>query len=148
MSLVLACDLAVASDDAKFNLAYVGIGLSPDGGSTFFLPRHLGLKKATEIFMMPRNISAEEALELGLINRVVPATDLLEESRAFAEKLAGGATIAFGHIKQLVRDSFRNNLHDQLILESDFVCASSQTEDFQAGVAAFLEKKPPKFTGK
>lgn len=147
MSLVLACDLALASEDAKFNLAYVGIGLSPDGGSTFFLPRHVGLKKAVEIFMMPQGITAADALAMGLINRVLPEAELLTASRALAEQLATGPTAAFAHVKQLVQGSFGNNLHDQLALETELVCASGQTKDFHAGIAAFLEKKKPTFSG-
>jgi 2-(1,2-epoxy-1,2-dihydrophenyl)acetyl-CoA isomerase len=148
MSLVLACDLALAAEDAKFNMAYVGIGLSPDGSSTYFLPRHVGYKKAMEIFTMPRNLEAPEALELGIINRIVPTDDLLQESLTMAKKLASGPTTAFASIKQLLSESFRNDLHDQLQLESDLVCVSGQTEDFQAGIMAFLEKKRPQFTGK
>ncbi len=148
MSLMLACDLALASDNAVFNLAYVGIGLSPDGGSSYFLPRHLGVKRAMETFLMPRSVSAQEACELGLINRVVPADKLLNESRALAQQLAQGPTTAFGNVKKLVQQSFANSIHDQLALETDFICSTSQTEDFQAGVSAFLAKEKPRFVGK
>ncbi len=147
-SLVLACDLAIASEESKFNLAYVGIGLSPDGSSSFFLPRHVGMKKATEIFLTGKNMTAQEVLELGLINRIVPATDLLEQGRAMARMLASGPTAAYGRVKELINSSYHNNLHDQLALEAQHICESSTTEDFRAGIAAFLAKKTPEFKGR
>ena len=117
-SLVLACDLVIASEESVFNLAYVGIGLSPDGSSSFFLPRHVGMKKATEILLTGRNMTAQEALELGLVNRIVPAADLLEQGRAMARMLTSGPTVAYGRVKELINSSYDNSLHDQLALES------------------------------
>ncbi|MFQ5929443.1 MAG: enoyl-CoA hydratase/isomerase family protein [Acidobacteriota bacterium] len=147
-SLVLACDQAIASEESKFNLAYVGIGLSPDGSSSFFLPRHVGMKKATEIFFTGKNMSAQEVLELGLINRVVPAADLLEQGRAMARMLASGPTAAYARVKQLINSSYENNLHDQLALEAHHICECSTSEDFRAGIEAFLAKKTPQFKGR
>jgi 2-(1,2-epoxy-1,2-dihydrophenyl)acetyl-CoA isomerase len=148
LSLVLACDLAVAADDAQFNLAYVGIGLSPDGGSTYFLPRHVGAKKAMEIFMTGATMAAVEAQALGLINRVVPASEALDQGRAMAHILASGPTLAYARLKKLLGATFENSLQKQLALESKFFSASSKTEDFREGVAAFLAKRAPEFHGK
>lgn len=148
LSLVLACDLAIVSEESKFNLAYVGIGLSPDGSASFFLPRHVGTKKATEILMTGKNMTAQEVLELGLINRVAPADQVLEAGRQLAAKFAKGPTAAYAKVKQLINQSYTNNLHDQLALESDLICQSSTTEDFRGGITAFLSKQKPEFKGK
>lgn len=148
LSLVLACDLAVAAEDSKFNLAYVGIGLSPDGGSTYFLPRHVGMKRATEIFMTGGTMTAAEALALGLVNRVTPAEDVLEQGRAMAQILSMGPTLAYARLKKLMNVTFDNSIAEQLALESKFFSASSKTEDFREGVAAFLGKRAPEFQGK
>lgn len=148
LSLTLACDLAIAAESTKFNLAYAGIGLSPDGGSTYFLPRHLGLKRATEIFMTGRTMAAQEVLELGLVNRVVPDTELLSEARNFAAMLSIGPTAAFGRIKKLLLKTFDNDLGQQLALESKLFSESSFTEDFKNGVKAFLAKEMPVYQGR
>lgn len=148
MSLALACDLVLASEEATFNMAYTGIGLSPDGSSTYFLPRHVGIKKAMEIFTMPRNLSAEEALELGLINRIILPGDFLNECRAMAQKMAKGPTMAYASVKKLLSQSFGSNLHDQLQRETDGVCQTGRSKDFNEGITAFLEKRAPKFLGK
>lgn len=147
-ALAIACDAVVAADDATFNTAYLAIGLSPDGSSTFFLPRHVGMKKAMEMFLAPRNMTAQEVLELGLINRVVPAAELVDRGRQFAALLAGGPTAAYARLKQLINASYENSLHDQLVLETDCVVECSATEDFRAGVTAFLAKKMPAFKGR
>jgi 2-(1,2-epoxy-1,2-dihydrophenyl)acetyl-CoA isomerase len=148
LSLVLACDLAIVAESTKFNLAYAGIGLSPDGGSTYFLPRHVGLKRATEIFMTGRTMNASEVLDLGLVNRVVPDEDLLSEARTFAQMLAMGPTAAFGRIKKLLLKTFDNDLKTQLALESKLFSESSFTEDFKNGVRAFLAKEMPQYQGR
>ena len=145
--LVLSCDLAIASEDTIFNFAYARIGLTPDGSSTFFLPRHVGFKKAAEIFMMMPTLSAAEAKELGLINWVVPRGELEKMTESIAHQLAQGATQAFGRVKKLLNQSHSNNLHDQLALETRMICDSSQTEDFKEGVGSFLGKRTPKFNG-
>jgi 2-(1,2-epoxy-1,2-dihydrophenyl)acetyl-CoA isomerase len=147
-SLVLACDLVVASEEAVFNLAYGRIGLSPDGSSTYFLPRHVGIKKAMEIFMVMPTLKAKEAQELGLINWVVPAAELKEKTDSIAAQLAQGPTQAFGRVKKLIRVTYDNNLHDQLALETELICASSETADFREGITSFLEKRMPQFQGK
>ncbi len=148
LSLALACDLAIVSEESKFNLAYVGIGLSPDGSSSYFLPRHVGMKKALEIFLTGKNMTAQEVLELGLVNRVVPAAEVLEQGRQMAQMLAMGPTASYAKVKQLVNASFGNTLHTQLNLETELICKSSETEDFRSGITAFLEKRMPEFQGK
>ncbi|MBI1909200.1 MAG: enoyl-CoA hydratase/isomerase family protein [Deltaproteobacteria bacterium] len=146
-SLALACDLVVCADDVKFNLAYCRIGLSPDGGSTYFLPRHVGLKKAMEIFLASQNLTAQEALALGLINKIVPAADLQKTTETIAEIISLGATEAFARTKKLLNASFHNSLHNQLSLESEMIVESARTHDFREGVTAFLEKRMPEFKG-
>jgi 2-(1,2-epoxy-1,2-dihydrophenyl)acetyl-CoA isomerase len=148
MSLMLACDLAVASEESKFNLAYVGIGLSPDGSSSYFLPRHVGSKKAMEIFLTGKNMTAKEVFELGLVNQIVPADAVLNTARQFAAQLAKGPTLSYGKVKRLVHASSHNTLNEQLALETELICESSETEDFRNGIAAFLEKKRPEFHGR
>ena len=147
-SLVLACDLVIASEDAVFNLAYGRIGLTPDGSSTYFLPRHVGMKKAMEIFMMMPTLKAREAKDLGLVNWVVPAAELKEKTDSVAQQLAQGPTQAFGRLKKLMQATCDNNLHDQLALETKLICASSETADFREGITSFLEKRIPQFQGK
>lgn len=146
--LALACDLVIASEDAIFNLAYARIGLSPDGSSTFFLPRHVGMKKASELLMTIPTLSAKEALALGLINWVVPSAELQERTTFIATQLAQGPTKVFGRIKKLLNASYENNLHDQLALETELICKSSETADFREGIRSFLEKRMPQFQGK
>lgn len=148
LSLVLCSDLAIASDNAKFNLAYAGIGLSPDGGSTYFLPRHVGLKRATEILLTGKTMSANEACDLGLINRVVPHNELIDQTLQIATMLAMGPTAAFAKMKKLLYHTFDNTLENHLMLESKYFSQSSMTADFKEGLTAFLEKRPPMFEGK
>jgi len=148
MSLALACDLTIAAESARFIMAYRRVGLSPDGSSTYFIPRLVGPKKALEIFYMGDPIAAPEAERLGLINRVVPDADLEEETRAFARRLAQGPTLALGRAKELVYRSLGETLETQLEHERDFIALSSTTEDFMEGVQAFIQKREPKFRGR
>lgn len=146
-SLALSCDLLIAAEDARFNLAYVGIGLCPDGSSTYFLPRHVGLKRATEIFLTGKTLDAAEMLALGMANRVVPPDQLLATGRGIADMLAQGPTFAYARTKELLRASLTNDLRTQLDLETDKVSACAGTEDFAAGVRAFVAKSAPTFKG-
>jgi 2-(1,2-epoxy-1,2-dihydrophenyl)acetyl-CoA isomerase len=146
--LALACDLVIAAEEAVFNFAYARIGLTPDGSSTYFLPRHVGMKKAAEIFMTIPTYTAKEAMELGLINWVVPAAELSSKTEAIANQLSEGPTAAFGRLKKLLNATYDNTLHDQLALETKMICDSSTTADFREGIRAFLSKKTPQFTGK
>jgi 2-(1,2-epoxy-1,2-dihydrophenyl)acetyl-CoA isomerase len=147
LSLVLACDLAVASDDAYFTLAYAGVGASPDGGSTFHLPRAVGLRKAMEIALLPDRIGAADAASLGLVNRVVLSGHLDDETRRLARRLADGPTAAFARTKALMNESFGRELPSQLQAEAEAFAASSGTADFREGVEAFLARRPAAFRG-
>lgn len=147
-NFALACDIVLASEEASFNEAFVRIGLSPDCGGTFFLPRAIGEKLATEMFMTGSTISAHRAVEIGMINRVVPSAELMNETEKLAAALAAGPTGVFGRIKRLMNASFSNHLATQLKLEADVQLESGRSPDFPEGVAAFLEKRHPRFTGK
>lgn len=147
-NFALACDLVFASGDAVFNEAFVRIGLSPDCGGTFFLPRAIGEKLAAELFMTGESVSAERAAQFGLINRVVDAESLMTEALKTAEKLAAGPTGAIGRIKKMLNASFANDLRSQLDLEHQCQIESGRSADFKEGVAAFFEKRTPKFSGK
>jgi 2-(1,2-epoxy-1,2-dihydrophenyl)acetyl-CoA isomerase len=147
-NFALACDIVVAADDAAFREAFVRIGLSPDCGGTFFLPRAVGEKIAAEMFMTGDAVSAERARQIGMINRVVPADLLLEETHELASKLAAGPTGAIGRIKRMLNASFSNDLSEQLALEHECQIESGKAADFKEGVAAFFEKRAPNFTGK
>jgi 2-(1,2-epoxy-1,2-dihydrophenyl)acetyl-CoA isomerase len=145
MSVACACDLAVAAQGTKFNLAYVGIGASCDGSSTWSLPRLVGLRRALEIALLSEPFDAQRALELGLVNRVVPADQLEAQTLALAQHLAQGPTRAFGQVRRLMRGSFETPLAGQLDRERDAFVACARTEDFRAGVRAFLDKQPAVF---
>jgi 2-(1,2-epoxy-1,2-dihydrophenyl)acetyl-CoA isomerase len=147
MSLALACDLTIAAEDTYFTLAYSNLGLSADGGSTYFLPRLLGIKKALELYFLSPRINAEEALSLGLINQIIPNLDLENYSISFAKKLALGPTLAFAKTKALINKSSEHNLNTQLDLETLGVAEISKTQDFKEGVNAFNEKRMPRFLG-
>ncbi|MCG6876191.1 MAG: enoyl-CoA hydratase/isomerase family protein [Betaproteobacteria bacterium] len=148
LSFALAADLAILSDRAYLATGYLQLGTTPDCGLTFTLPRALGTRKAMELLMLAERIDAQTALALGLANRVVPAGEIDAETRKLARRLAAGPTIAFGQLKQLMRESARNGLDAQLAaeIESFSVCALS--EDFKEGVRAFEAKRPPRFEGR
>jgi len=146
-NLALACDLVVAGESARFNQAFIKIGLVPDCGGSFILPRLVGWKRATELMMTGDVISANRALEMGMINSVVPDEELSSHALAMAEKLAQAPTAALGLIKELLEASATNDYGGQLELERKAQIKSGQTKDFREGVAAFLEKRPPKFAG-
>ncbi len=147
-NFALACDLVIAADDAVFREAFVRIGLSPDCGGTFFLPRAVGEKIAAELFMTGDAVSAQRAVEIGMINRVVAADSLLTEANQLAAKLAAGPTGAIGRIKRMLNATFSNDLRSQLALEHECQIESGKADDFKEGVAAFFEKRPPNFTGR
>ncbi len=146
-NLALACDLIVAVEDATFNEAFVRIGLSPDCGGTFFLPRAVGEKIAAELFMLGGTIDANRALQLGMINRVVTSGSLMDETGKLAAKLASGPTGSIGRIKRMLNASFTNDLAAQLRLEHECQLDSGRSADFREGVTAFFEKRPPNFSG-
>jgi 2-(1,2-epoxy-1,2-dihydrophenyl)acetyl-CoA isomerase len=147
MSLALACDLAVASEDMKMVLAYSAIGTSPDGSGTFFLPRLIGLRRAMELALLNEPVKADQALEWGLVSRVVPREVLEEEVLGLVERLAAGPTKAFGATRRLMEASFGAPLADQLDAELRSFLSMTETADFVEGNAAFLEKRKAGFTG-
>lgn len=147
-NFALACDLVIAADDASFNEAFVRIGLSPDCGGTFFLPRAVGEKVAAEMFMTGETVSAERAEKIGMINRVVSNVNLRGEAMLMAAKLAKAPTGSIGRVKRMLNASFSNDLSQQLALEHECQIESGKSEDFKEGVAAFFEKRPTNFTGK
>ncbi len=146
-SLVLAANLAISVESAKFTLAYTGAGLTPDGSSTYFLPRYVGLRKANELALTNRRLTAEEALQWGIINRVVPDGTVLDEAMKLAAKIAQGPTRAFGITTNLLRDSLNQSLETQMEIEAQAIAEVSKTADAREGMAAFLEKRPPEFKG-
>ena len=147
-SLALSGDLVVAADSARFTMAYAGIAATPDGSSTYFLPRLIGIRRALELFYLNRSLTAREALEWGLVNRVVPDAEFPEALRALARQLAQGPTLAFGSGKFLLHHSLGGGLETQMELETEFIARSGKTEDFKSGVTAFAEKKVPTFKGR
>jgi len=148
VNFALACDIVIAAEDASFREAFVRIGLTPDCGGTFFLPRAVGDKTAAEMFMTGDAVTAQRAAHIGMINRVVPPDSLLNEATQLAAKLAAGPTASLGRIKRMLNASFSNDLNQQLALEHECQIKSGKSEDFKEGIAAFFEKRPPNFTGK
>ena len=147
-SLMLACDMVLAREDAVFTMAYTRIGASPDGGSTFFLVRLLGLRRALELAYTNRVLTANEALDWGLVNQVLPSEGFLEKAKEFAQQLAEGPTQAFGRAKQLMLHSLDHDFEKQLELEARAIVESTQTTDFRKNIQAFVEKKPFSYQGK
>lgn len=147
-NIALACDLVMAADNSSFNVAFLKIGLTPDCGGSFFLPRAIGEKLAAELFMTCESVSAERAAQFGMINRVVPADDLMADALMLAKKLAGAPTSGIGRIKRLLNASYSNSLEKQLALEHELQIESGRSEDFREGVTAFFEKRVPEFTGR
>lgn len=148
MSLLMSCDLALASDDSYYTLAYCHIGTSPDGGSTFGLPRLVGAKKAMEIALLGDRFDAATAEKLGLVNRVVPAADLAGATLKLAQRLAAGPALAYAGTKRLLQQSLNSSLETQLQNEAESFALCASSADFQEGVTAFIEKRKPVFTGK
>ena len=148
LSLVLGCDLAIAADDAKFNLAYVNVAANCDVGGSWHLPRLVGLRRAMQIALLGETFLAPEALSMGLVNRVVPAAELAATTQALAERLAQGPTLALGRMKRLLRASFDNELSTQLDLERDAFHASAGTQDFAEALNAFFDRRKPAFQGR
>ncbi len=147
VSLMLACDMVLAADDAFFTLAYCHLGTAPDGSSTYALPRTVGLKRAFEIALLGDRFDAKAALDAGMINRVVPGAQLDEETDKLAARLAQGPAIAYAHTKALLNASFHRTLPEQLQAEVKAFTDCTVTQDFAEGVTAFTEKRPARFTG-
>lgn len=147
MSMVMATDIAICSDQAKFTMAYTNAGLAPDGSSTFFMPRKIGDRRARELILTNRVLSAQEAVEWGVVNRAVAPEQVLPEAMALASKLAQGPTLAYGAAKTLLNESFEHGLEAQMELESRAIANMADTADGQEGIAAFHAKRKPTFKG-
>lgn len=147
MSIAIACDIVVAAETTRFMVAYTRAGLVPDGSSTYFLPRIVGLKRALELTLTNRMFSAQEALQWGLITRVVPDNELIEQARAIAVQLAAGPTRAYGISKRLLHSGWAETLETQMENESQAIANIARTADAREGITAFLEKRPPKYKG-
>jgi 2-(1,2-epoxy-1,2-dihydrophenyl)acetyl-CoA isomerase len=148
LGFALAADLAIAGADAIFTLAYRHVGLSADGGSTYFLPRVVGERRALELALLGDRFDAQRALDLGIVNWVVPDAALEAETEKIARRLADGPTIALGLAKGLIRSSFDHSWDEHSHREAESFTVASATEDHREGVTAFVEKRKPSFTGR
>jgi 2-(1,2-epoxy-1,2-dihydrophenyl)acetyl-CoA isomerase len=147
LNLALACDLRLAADTATFGSTFVRIGLHPDWGGSYFLPRIVGASRALEMMMTGRMIDSEEALRIGLVDRVVPSARLEEETWTLAREIAAGPPIAIQDIKRAVYESMRNELRMQVRLETEHQIRAFLSDDSREGMTAFREKRPPQFSG-
>lgn len=148
MSLALACDLAIAADNTRFNMAYVKVGASCDLGASWNLPRLVGMRRALEIALLSDTFDAAEALRLGLVNFVVPHDSLVDETDKLAGRLAQAAPVALGTLKRLIRHSFNVSLEEQLAAERAGFAVCAETDDFPEAINAFFEKRPAHYKGR
>ncbi len=146
VSLAILGDIALAAKSAHFTLAYSAIGLSPDGGATWLLPRLIGLRRAQEMALLNKRYSAEEAAAAGLVTRVVDDDALASETDALAERLASSATKALGRARSLLLSSFTSTLEAQLEAEARSIVEAGQSAEAREGIRAFLEKRKPDFS--
>lgn len=148
MSLACAADLVLAAESARFTMAFTRVGLSPDSGSTWLLPRLVGFRRALELALTNRTLSAQEALAWGLVTRVVPDADLAREADALAAELAAGATRAFGAAKRLFQLGAAGGFETQMEHETQAIADMARSADCREGIAAFLARRVPAFTGR
>ncbi len=144
VGLVAMSDIALAGDGAKFSLAYTGVGLTPDGSTSFYLPRVVGLKRAAELILTNRVLTATEAEQWGLVNAVVPEAEVVARAIDMAERLAAGPTHAFGESKRLLAQSM-GALESHMALESQAIARQAASVEGREGIGAFLEKRKPKY---
>lgn len=147
MSLALASDFVLATPSARFSVAYTRVGLTPDGGMSYILPRIIGLKRALELTLTNRVLSAQEALEWGLVNKVVHEKELIAQAEALAAQLALGPPISLGISKRLLHMGWNETLETQMENESQSIAHVSRTLDAKEGMGAFLEKRTPNYKG-
>ncbi|HEX4467711.1 MAG TPA: enoyl-CoA hydratase [Solirubrobacteraceae bacterium] len=147
-SLALCCDLILAAESAYFLLAFVNIGLVPDGGSSLFVPTRIGMARATEMAMLGERIAAAKALEWGLINRVVPDGDLKSATAELAARLAAGPTRSYAGTKRQLNSWLYSRMDEQLELEAQIQREMAGSEDFVEGALAFIQKRPPRYSGR
>ena len=147
MSLVSAFDLVVAGESSKFTMAYTRVGLTPDGTSSYFLARHIGLRRMLDLTLTNRVLSAEEAESWGLVNRVVPDEDIAEATASLAQQLADGAPNAAGVAKTVIYRGYESSLEEAGDFEAKNIVSAAGTNDGQEGIAAFVERRDPNWTG-
>jgi 2-(1,2-epoxy-1,2-dihydrophenyl)acetyl-CoA isomerase len=147
LSLALACDLVVAAESAYFSLAFVNIGLVPDGGSSLFVPSRVGFARAAELAMLGERLDARQALDWGLINRVWPDEEFGEETGKLLDRLASGATKSYAGTKRQLNQWLYERMEAQLEFEAQIQKEMAASGDFAEGLAAFTEKRPPRFSG-
>ena len=148
LSLMLQADFVLAAEGTRFNLAYINLGTSCDVGASWALPRLVGLRRALEIAMLGDTYSASEAERLGLVNRVVPAAELDAAVQELAQRLASGPTLAYGHMRRLMRNAFDHDLPAQLAAEAEAFVACAHSADLPEGIAAFHAKRPATYQGR
>ena len=146
-NLAYCCDLVVAAESAKFIQSFINIGLVPDTGGTYFLPRLVGIHKASVMTMLGEKMLAEEAKDLGLVYKIFPNEELLDGAMELAKRMAKMPTRGIGLTKKALNYSLRNNLNEQLAVEKDLQGQAGRTSDNTEGINAFLEKRKPNFTG-
>jgi len=147
-SMALACDLIIAAEGTRFNSAYVLIGLSPDGGLTYFLPRLVGQQRANQLFFSGDFVDAVKGFEMGFVNQVVKEEELMETAYALASRLASSPTLAIAETKQLANRSLSESLESQMENERQAIARCGGSDDFREGITAFFDKRKPTFTGR
>lgn len=144
-SLAVTGDIVLAAESAKFTMSYTNVGLSPDGSSSYYLPRLIGVRKTQELMFTNRLLSAQEAVDWGLVTHVVPDDELLDEAQKYAQRFVTGAKGSFAGIKKLLLESFSNGLETQMEIEGRVIAQCADSPDGHEGVAAFVEKRQAKF---